>query len=144
MARAWLIVAAAVLAAVPGTAEADEPTASGAGSVGAVDIAVGQSTAHADPIAATLATAVAGTLIADYYFTPPLHDPAIARVDHAVALVAERPGKPVVIADTWDNPGGGVAGDGRDRSRGHLPEPAHGDALAHGRLTSRGSACSGT
>jgi microcystin degradation protein MlrC len=35
-----------------------------------------------------------------------------AGLDHAAALVASRPGKPVVIADTWDNPGGGVAGDG--------------------------------
>ena len=33
-------------------------------------------------------------------------------LDRAVALAATRPGKPVVVADTWDNPGGGVAGDG--------------------------------
>ena len=33
-------------------------------------------------------------------------------LDRALALVAGRPGKPVVIADVWDNPGGGVAGDG--------------------------------
>jgi microcystin degradation protein MlrC len=33
-------------------------------------------------------------------------------LDHALALVATKPGKPVVLADTWDNPGGGVAGDG--------------------------------
>jgi microcystin degradation protein MlrC len=33
-------------------------------------------------------------------------------LDHAMALVATYPGKPVVIADIWDNPGGGVAGDG--------------------------------
>ncbi|WP_413990117.1 M81 family metallopeptidase [Labrys okinawensis] len=33
-------------------------------------------------------------------------------LDQALALVAEKPGKPVVIADVWDNPGGGVAGDG--------------------------------
>ncbi|BCP54767.1 microcystinase C [Kaistia sp. 32K] len=33
-------------------------------------------------------------------------------LDHALGLIAGRPGKPVVIADTWDNPGGGVAGDG--------------------------------
>ncbi len=35
-----------------------------------------------------------------------------AGLDRATALVAQRPGKPVVIADVWDNPGGGVAGDG--------------------------------
>ncbi|MGH6861320.1 MAG: M81 family metallopeptidase [Phyllobacterium sp.] len=35
-----------------------------------------------------------------------------AGLDAAVALVAARPGKPAVIADVWDNPGGGVAGDG--------------------------------
>ena len=28
------------------------------------------------------------------------------------ALMARRPGRPVVVADVWDNPGGGVAGDG--------------------------------
>ncbi len=28
------------------------------------------------------------------------------------ALIARRPGRPVVVADVWDNPGGGVAGDG--------------------------------
>ncbi|HVW93030.1 MAG TPA: M81 family metallopeptidase, partial [Devosia sp.] len=33
-------------------------------------------------------------------------------LDKAAALAATRPGRPVVIADTWDNPGGGVAGDG--------------------------------
>ena len=33
-------------------------------------------------------------------------------LDRAVALAAGHPGKPVVIADVWDNPGGGVAGDG--------------------------------
>ena len=33
-------------------------------------------------------------------------------LDRALAVVAGRPGKPVVIADIWDNPGGGVAGDG--------------------------------
>jgi len=33
-------------------------------------------------------------------------------LDHALGLIAGKPGKPVVIADTWDNPGGGVAGDG--------------------------------
>jgi len=33
-------------------------------------------------------------------------------LDRAVALAATRPGKPVVVADVWDNPGGGVAGDG--------------------------------
>jgi len=35
-----------------------------------------------------------------------------AGLDKAVALVATKPGKPVVVADVWDNPGGGVAGDG--------------------------------
>lgn len=35
-----------------------------------------------------------------------------AGLDHALALIAGKPGKPVVLADTWDNPGGGVAGDG--------------------------------
>ena len=35
-----------------------------------------------------------------------------AGLDRAVAVVSQRPGKPVVIADVWDNPGGGVAGDG--------------------------------
>ncbi|MCX5577914.1 M81 family metallopeptidase [Kaistia terrae] len=35
-----------------------------------------------------------------------------AGLDKALELAATRPGKPVVIADTWDNPGGGVAGDG--------------------------------
>ena len=33
-------------------------------------------------------------------------------LDQALALAAGRPGKPVVVADIWDNPGGGVAGDG--------------------------------
>ena len=32
-------------------------------------------------------------------------------LDRAVALRAAHPEKPVVIADVWDNPGGGVAGD---------------------------------
>ncbi len=35
-----------------------------------------------------------------------------AGLDAAVALAAKKPGKPVVVADVWDNPGGGVAGDG--------------------------------
>ena len=35
-----------------------------------------------------------------------------AGLDHAAALAATHPGKPVVVADVWDNPGGGVAGDG--------------------------------
>ena len=35
-----------------------------------------------------------------------------AGLDRAVALAATHAGKPVVIADVWDNPGGGVAGDG--------------------------------
>ncbi len=33
-------------------------------------------------------------------------------LDRAIELVKGQPGKPVVIADIWDNPGGGVAGDG--------------------------------
>ncbi|MDQ0396394.1 M81 family metallopeptidase [Labrys monachus] len=35
-----------------------------------------------------------------------------AGLDQAAALAATRPGRPVVVADVWDNPGGGVAGDG--------------------------------
>ena len=35
-----------------------------------------------------------------------------AGIDRAQALAAGHPGKPVVVADVWDNPGGGVAGDG--------------------------------
>jgi microcystin degradation protein MlrC len=35
-----------------------------------------------------------------------------AGMDATVAIVATKPGKPVVVADVWDNPGGGVAGDG--------------------------------
>lgn len=35
-----------------------------------------------------------------------------AGLDKAVALAAQKTGKPVVVADVWDNPGGGVAGDG--------------------------------
>ncbi|MCD2180578.1 M81 family metallopeptidase [Rhizobium sp. GN54] len=34
-----------------------------------------------------------------------------AGLDRALELRAARPDKPVVIADVWDNPGGGVAGD---------------------------------
>lgn len=34
-----------------------------------------------------------------------------AGLDRAVAVRAEQPDVPVVIADVWDNPGGGVAGD---------------------------------
>jgi microcystin degradation protein MlrC len=33
-------------------------------------------------------------------------------IDQALAANSANPGKPAVIADTWDNPGGGVAGDG--------------------------------
>ena len=33
-------------------------------------------------------------------------------IERALAVRAENPDKPVVIADIWDNPGGGVAGDG--------------------------------
>ena len=33
-------------------------------------------------------------------------------LDRAASLVATHPGRPVVISDVWDNPGGGVAGDG--------------------------------
>jgi microcystin degradation protein MlrC len=36
-------------------------------------------------------------------------DAGLAR---AAEIAAQAPGKPVVIADVWDNPGGGVAGDG--------------------------------
>lgn len=36
-------------------------------------------------------------------------DPAI---DTALAIRERQPGRPVVLADVWDNPGGGVAGDG--------------------------------
>jgi microcystin degradation protein MlrC len=35
-----------------------------------------------------------------------------AGLDRALAVAAQGPGKPVVVADVWDNPGGGVAGDG--------------------------------
>jgi microcystin degradation protein MlrC len=35
-----------------------------------------------------------------------------AGLDAALALAARRTGKPTVVADVWDNPGGGVAGDG--------------------------------
>ncbi|GGE21200.1 microcystinase C [Aureimonas endophytica] len=35
-----------------------------------------------------------------------------AGLDRARTLRAARPGRPVVLADVWDNPGGGVAGDG--------------------------------
>lgn len=35
-----------------------------------------------------------------------------AGLDKAVAVAAQKTGKPVVVADVWDNPGGGVAGDG--------------------------------
>jgi microcystin degradation protein MlrC len=35
-----------------------------------------------------------------------------AGLDKAAEIAARRPGRPVVIADVWDNPGGGVAGDG--------------------------------
>jgi microcystin degradation protein MlrC len=35
-----------------------------------------------------------------------------AGLDSALTLVAKNGGKPVVVADVWDNPGGGVAGDG--------------------------------
>jgi microcystin degradation protein MlrC len=35
-----------------------------------------------------------------------------AGLDAASALAARRTGKPAVVADVWDNPGGGVAGDG--------------------------------
>jgi microcystin degradation protein MlrC len=34
-----------------------------------------------------------------------------AGLDRVLAIRAERPERPVVIADVWDNPGGGVAGD---------------------------------
>ncbi|WP_158817851.1 M81 family metallopeptidase [Methylocapsa sp. S129] len=35
-----------------------------------------------------------------------------AGLDSALALAARKTGRPVVMADVWDNPGGGVAGDG--------------------------------
>ncbi|HLW92961.1 MAG TPA: M81 family metallopeptidase [Roseiarcus sp.] len=35
-----------------------------------------------------------------------------AGLDAALSLAAAAKGKPVVVADVWDNPGGGVAGDG--------------------------------
>ena len=35
-----------------------------------------------------------------------------AGLDAALALAARKSGKPAVVADVWDNPGGGVAGDG--------------------------------
>jgi microcystin degradation protein MlrC len=35
-----------------------------------------------------------------------------AGLDAALASAAKKTGRPVVIADVWDNPGGGVAGDG--------------------------------
>ncbi|NTS33064.1 M81 family metallopeptidase [Phyllobacterium sp. BT25] len=35
-----------------------------------------------------------------------------AGLDAAIAVAARKSGKPVVVADVWDNPGGGVAGDG--------------------------------
>lgn len=35
-----------------------------------------------------------------------------AGLDAALAAAARKTGKPVVVADVWDNPGGGVAGDG--------------------------------
>src|SRR5277367_6953606 len=35
-----------------------------------------------------------------------------AGLDAALALAARRTGKPAVVADVWDNAGGGVAGDG--------------------------------
>ena len=35
-----------------------------------------------------------------------------AGLDAALALAARRTGKPAIVADVWDNPGGDVAGDG--------------------------------
>ncbi len=35
-----------------------------------------------------------------------------AGLEAALELAARKPGRPAVIADVWDNPGGGVAGDG--------------------------------
>ncbi|TGP54453.1 M81 family peptidase, partial [bacterium M00.F.Ca.ET.229.01.1.1] len=37
---------------------------------------------------------------------------AAAGIEQALAVRAKRKDKPVVIADVWDNPGGGVPGDG--------------------------------
>ncbi|MTD57494.1 hypothetical protein [Amycolatopsis pithecellobii] len=52
MVRATGVLAAAlVLAVVPATAQADEPTGTGAGSVGAVHVVIGSQTTHANPIA---------------------------------------------------------------------------------------------
>ena len=34
------------------------------------------------------------------------------RASTGAAHSARKPGKPAVIADIWDNPGGGIAGDG--------------------------------
>ncbi len=53
-----------------------------------------------------------------------------AGLDAARAVRAERPDKPVVVADVWDNPGGGVAGDATHVLRRILER---GD-LAHGGL----------
>ncbi len=38
--------------------------------------------------------------------------PVAQGIDQAIAAHAADPSRPAVIADTWDNPGGGVAGDG--------------------------------
>ena len=35
-----------------------------------------------------------------------------AGIEQALAARKANPAKPAVIADIWDNPGGGVAGDG--------------------------------
>lgn len=40
----------------------------------------------------------------------PMYDTE-AGIDRAIAVRKANPGRPVVIADVWDNPGGGVAGD---------------------------------
>ena len=53
-----------------------------------------------------------------------------AGLDAALAANARDPSKPVVIADVWDNPGGGVAGDGTELLRAILRRGMKGVALA--------------
>ncbi len=47
-----------------------------------------------------------------------------------LALAATKPGRPAVIADMWDNPGGGVAGDGTLLLRGMIERKTPKAALA--------------
>ncbi|MTH79742.1 M81 family metallopeptidase [Paracoccus aestuariivivens] len=51
-------------------------------------------------------------------------------LDHALSLRAEQPQLPVVIADVWDNPGGGVAGDATHILRRMLERDFHNFAVA--------------